>query len=175
MTPALSGAGGSGMPQLHTFVTSFQGTNATNRHRLTRRAVLLGSLFLAAAPALGAHAAVPDGFEHFMQISSALTARRDLDPSVGMALFAALHKSDPTFGGRLKALTTQADAGSSDTATAKDILNAWYCGIVGTGAHAVCVTYVAALMNAAVADVLTPPTYAFGPYGSWAARPSAAG
>ena len=44
-------------------------------------------------------------------------------------------------------------------------------GDVGAGDTATCITYTNALMNVAVSDVLRPPSYAYGPYGSWAAKP----
>jgi len=143
--------------------------------RVPRRALLLGGLALAVSGITGLHAAPPDGFTHFMAVSQALTARTDLDPAIGRALFEALCRSDANFPAALSAFPAREDAAASDLPTSKAILNGWYCGIVGSGAHATCVIYVAALMNAVVADVLTPPTYAFGPYGSWAARPVAAG
>ena len=44
-------------------------------------------------------------------------------------------------------------------------------GIVGSGATARCIAYEDALDNVIVADVLKPPTYCYGPYGSWARKP----
>jgi hypothetical protein len=53
----------------------------------------------------------------------------------------------------------------------RQIASAWYLGIVGTGEAAVCVAYEQALNAAVVADVLKPPTYSYGAYGSWARKP----
>lgn len=51
------------------------------------------------------------------------------------------------------------------------IVTAWYMGIVGDGAKARCLAYETALNAQVVADVLKPPTYADGAYGSWARKP----
>ena len=51
------------------------------------------------------------------------------------------------------------------------IVSAWYLGIVGEGEHARCVAFETALNAAVVADVLKPPTYCYGVYGSWARKP----
>ena len=45
-------------------------------------------------------------------------------------------------------------------------------GVVGSGEGARCVAYETALNAVIVADVLKPPTYAYGAYGSWSAKPN---
>jgi hypothetical protein len=50
-------------------------------------------------------------------------------------------------------------------------MSAWYLGIVGEGEHARAVAYESALNAAAVADVLAPPSYCTGEYGSWSRKP----
>lgn len=52
------------------------------------------------------------------------------------------------------------------------ILGAWALGVVGSGEGARCVAYETALDAVIVADVLKPPTYAYGAYGSWSAKPN---
>jgi hypothetical protein len=52
------------------------------------------------------------------------------------------------------------------------IVTAWYTGIVGAGEHAKCITFETNLLNAITADKLRPPSYSYGVYGSWAAKPA---
>jgi len=54
----------------------------------------------------------------------------------------------------------------------RKIMGAWYLGVVGNGEAARCVAYETALNAMAVADVLQPPTYAYGAYGSWSNKPN---
>jgi hypothetical protein len=51
------------------------------------------------------------------------------------------------------------------------IVTAWYLGVVGEGEHARVVAFETALNAVAVADVLKPPTYCYGAYGSWTKKP----
>jgi len=143
--------------------------------RITRRMLMIGSLFATIDPFATLRAATADVFSRFMQVSTVLTARQDLDPEIGRRLFDALCASDAGFAGRVVALPLDEAGAAADRPTSKAILDAWYLGVVGSGLQAVCITYVAALMNRTVADVLNPPTYAYGRYGSWAEKPTAAG
>ena len=52
-----------------------------------------------------------------------------------------------------------------------DLAKAWFQGIVGSGDKARCIAFETALNAVIVADVLKPPTYAYGAYGSWASKP----
>ena len=56
----------------------------------------------------------------------------------------------------------------------RQIMSAWFLGVVGGGGSgdARCVAYETALNAVVVADVLKPPTYAYGAYGSWSAKPN---
>lgn len=54
----------------------------------------------------------------------------------------------------------------------RQIMSAWCLGIVGSGDKARCVAYENALNARMVADVLKPPTYAYGPCGSWTRQPA---
>lgn len=65
------------------------------------------------------------------------------------------------------------DQASPLAALPRQIVTAWCLGIVGTGAAARCLAFETALNAVIVADVLRPPTYAYGPHGSWAAPPLA--
>jgi len=137
--------------------------------------LMIGSLFAAIDPSAALRAATADTFGHFMRVSRVLTARQDLDPEIGRRLYDALCASDAGFAGRAVALPLDEAGAAADRPTSKAILDAWYLGVAGRGLQAVCITYVAALMNQTVADVLNPPTYAYGRYGSWADKPTAAG
>jgi len=48
---------------------------------------------------------------------------------------------------------------------------AWFLGVIGSGTKAHVIAYEQALNAQFVADVLKPPTYAYGPYGSWTRKP----
>lgn len=153
----------------------------------SRRKVLQGAavgLVTAAAPGLAA--AQTSAVSDFAKVSSFLTGKNVLNNDVAAALLNAFTTIDPSFAGKLSRLSQLI---SSDVVTTdnldrtlegtsadlvhlpRSILSAWYMGVVGTGAESICVTYADNLANAAVSDVLSPPSYAYGPCNSWAARP----
>ncbi|MBV7536548.1 sorbitol dehydrogenase family protein [Duganella sp. sic0402] len=114
----------------------------------------------------------------FMAVSATLTGKPQLNVLLGQALHPALQKAVPDFDAtlaKLQALLAQGDDLSADhkaeQALSQAILQGWYLGVVGKGKKAVCVTYVDALSNLAVADVLVPPSYSYGPCGTWSAKP----
>ncbi|MFU2317144.1 sugar dehydrogenase complex small subunit [Rahnella sp. PCH160] len=160
--------------------------------RLTRRRLLQGMGVLAATtliptgvlPAYASSAISND----FITISIFLTGRDKLSADYSTALYSALTKFDTTIASKLSHLRAYIDANSIKAADLKNrlstdpavadlvglpglLLTGWYLGIVGSGDNAICVTYVDALANKEVADVLRPPSYAYGAYGSWAAKP----
>ena len=161
--------------------------------RFTRRRLLQGMGVLAATtliptgvfPAYASSAISND----FIKISIFLTGRDKLSADYSIALYSALTKFDSAFPAKLSHLCAYIDANSIKAADLKTRLNAdqavadlvalpgllltgWYLGIVGSGDNAVCVAYVDALANKEVADVLRPPSYAYGAYGSWSAKPA---
>lgn len=158
--------------------------------RVTRRSLLQGIGVLAVAsvlPVFPSYAsASPD--EDFTRISSLLTGKKQLPENFTRVIFSAFSKIDSNFGSKVSKLqqwierhSLNADEISSKLATdpsvadvahlPTDILTGWYLGIIGKGDEAICVAYVEAFANQVVADVLSPPTYAFGAYGSWAEKP----
>lgn len=159
---------------------------------LSRRRMLQGMGALAAtallpAGMLPAYAAGPVN-DDFALISRYLTGRNTLPDDFGTALFDAFVKTDADFPQQLSRLNQwitrnsvpaaeisrrlPADSQVSDLAGLPAlILTGWYLGIAGSGARAICVAYTSALANQDVAPVLNPPTYAYGTYGSWAAKP----
>lgn len=163
---------------------------------ISRRRLLAGAAVAALLPmggGLWAQTGGPspqaglDAFaDDFGMLSRYLTGHDDLDPHLATRILAAFSEIDPDFSKKLSALRSfieehKPDAGDLAQALrggqdnlgvfAQQIVRAWFMGVVGDGERARTVTYTGALMNKAVADVLTPPGYAMGPYGAWAAKP----
>ena len=102
------------------------------------------------------------------RLYEALVAQDSAFPVKVRALLALINTDGLQAAGLQEAL----DAASSPLAALpRQIASAWYLGIVGTGEAAVCVAYEQALNAAVVADVLKPPSYSYGAYGSWARKP----
>jgi Membrane bound FAD containing D-sorbitol dehydrogenase len=123
----------------------------------------------------------------FLALSAILAGRQSLDSAQASRLYKALVADDPGFPAAVKSLLdtieqrkidpmqlqTTLDAEKSPLSTLPGrIVTAWYLGIVGDGANARCLAFETALNAQAVADVLKPPTYAYGSYGSWARKPT---
>lgn len=154
-----------------------------------RRMVLAGLLSASAAALIPWALAEPVADAEqgaFLGVSAMLVGRQVLDPALAKRLYDALVAQDAAFPANVRALLAlinaqglqaaglQAalDAAQSPLAALpRQIASAWYLGIVGTGEAAVCVAYEQALNAAVVADVLKPPTYSYGAYGSWARKP----
>jgi hypothetical protein len=134
------------------------------------------------------HAQPPSAEEqgNFLRISEFLTGRTPLDPAEAARLFAALTQDDPNFPHGAGLLVRYVDEHQPDPtklqamldndkpgfeALPRRIVTAWYLGLVGENERARCVAYETALFNVVVADWLKPPSYCFGTYGSWAAKP----
>lgn len=122
----------------------------------------------------------------FTQVSLWLSAETELNPTVAQALLVAFKQTDKEFSrhlSQLKALLQsqpqllqqdhlvfgQGNEGSEKLAHA--ILTSWYSGVVGNGFDAVYVTYINNLANQLVSDKLIPPSFSYGPIGSWAQKP----
>ncbi len=155
-----------------------------------RRRQLLGGLLSAYTATLVPWAlAQPvenDGQGVFLALSAILVGKQSLDAKLGGRLYEALSAQDTQFDSRAKSLlaliNTQqidpmalqkiVDADHKNLATIpRNIVAAWYVGVVGEGANARCVAYENALMNTIVDDKLRPPTYAYGAYGTWETKP----
>lgn len=154
---------------------------------VTRRTIMKAVAAAAAAAALttpaSSFAAADDDFSI---VSQTLTDRADLDPVIRSALYQALTQLDGQFPAKLAKLKAfiqdyTATSGNLDALlkeqakdlapVAQQVATAWYLGIVGSGKTSKTITYANTLANAAVADVLTPPSYGFGEVNSWAAKP----
>ncbi len=159
----------------------------------SRRRVLAGLLTAYTASlipwALAQPVASP-GHGAFMALSALLAGRRALDTGLGARLYRALGITYPHFAADAQALLAQINQQHIDPAQLQQaldaahsplaplprrIMRAWCLGLVGEGEATRCVAYENALNAVVVADVLKPPTYAYGPYGSWAKPPIAKG
>jgi hypothetical protein len=122
----------------------------------------------------------------FMQVSTILTGQKDLDATLAARLYAAMVGDDPGFADRhqkLHAYITEKkadpallqkmlDAENSPLAkTPRVIVSGWYTGIVGDGERARCIAFEKNLLNVLTSDKLKPPSYSYGVYGSWVAKP----
>jgi hypothetical protein len=122
----------------------------------------------------------------FMALSALLAGRQSLDAAQAKRLYAALVADDPNFAANAKSLLESVEQRKLDpmalqqvldaekspwAAVPRQVMRAWYLGIVGSGDKARCLAFETALNAEVVADVLKPPTYAYGAYGSWARKP----
>lgn len=156
----------------------------------TRRRVLqslFGGCVASLVPFAHAQAATDDAARHtFFALSAILVGGVKLDPALGARLHDALLADDPGFADAARSLLELIEARKPDPLQLQRVLDdeqsklaslprkiaaAWYLGIVGGGEHARCIAYENALNAVVVADVLKPPTYCYGAYGSWARKP----
>lgn len=162
---------------------------------ISRRAMLATTARLAVATAVGA-IAMPSamatmpaaaGLDAFMALSMRLTGRERLDAAVGARLHEALGAEIPRFQADVEELLALVDGRMIDplrlqstldakhpalAALPRRIVSAWYTGIVGEGERARCIAFETSLMNGIVADHLSPPSYCYGPPGSWSGKPA---
>lgn len=156
-----------------------------------RRRVLAGMLGAYTASLIPWAVAAPvTGPAHgtFLALSAILVGRTALDAPLGNRLHAALVAASPRFDTDAQALLTLIDSQHLDPAKLqatldashsplaplpRRIMRAWCLGLVGEGESTRCIAYEDALDAVMVADVLKPPTYAYGPYGSWSKPPTA--
>jgi len=122
----------------------------------------------------------------FTALSAILVGQQVLDAAQTARLYDALVADDARFPADVQALLAFVNQRQVDPLQLQNVLDAehsplaslprkiataWYLGVVGSGETARCVAYETALDAVAVADVLKPPTYAYGSYGSWANKP----
>jgi len=144
-----------------------------------------GQLFLSTR-ARAALATKAPGLNDFLEVSNALVAKPGLDAALAQALYQAFQRSTPGIDAALAALKATLAQGAAlgqgdktafpeeqkaQQALSQAILQAWYLGVVGKGGKAACVTYAETLANRAVEGILVPPSYSYGPCGTWAAKP----
>lgn len=119
-------------------------------------------------------------------MSAIIAGKQTLDPALAQRLYDALVVDDPKFPQAMQSLLAFVEASRIDPSALQktlddqksslaklpaSIASAWFLGIVGEGARARCIAYETALNAVIVADVLKPPTYAYGAYGSWSSKP----
>lgn len=122
----------------------------------------------------------------FTALSAILVGRQALDAAQTTRLYDALVVTYPHFPADAQALLALINQRQIDPSKLQQILDAeqsslaplpraiisaWALGVVGGGEGARCVAYETALNAVIVADVLKPPTYAYGAYGSWSSKP----
>lgn len=157
----------------------------------TRRTLLKGMLTAYTASLIPFALAAPvDSKEQgaFLALSAIIAGRQSLDTVLATNLYQALIEDDPTFAKGVEGLLALVNERHLDPAQMQKILDdeksplagvprqiatAWFMGVVGSGVKARCLAYEYALNAVIVADVLKPPTYAYGSYGSWARNPTA--
>jgi hypothetical protein len=123
----------------------------------------------------------------FVALSALLVGRPSLDGGLARRLYDALAAEDTRFADSVQALLATLNERKLDpsqlqavldsdksplSALPRKIMTAWCLGIVGSGDKARCLAFEDALNARMVADVLRPPTYAYGPYGSWSRKPA---
>lgn len=158
-------------------------------HGPARRAVLASLLAAYAGSSIPRAFAAPASDaagDDFMPISKTLTGRAALDPAQSERLYEALSAEDRQFPEKVQALLALVEQRRIDplrlqhvldtehrelAPLPRDILTAWYIGVVGQSENARCVTFETSLMNVIVRDQLRPPSYCFGVYGSWTQKP----
>jgi hypothetical protein len=153
-----------------------------------RRAILSGLVAVCLATVSGA-ASAQTGTSHevFLNLSRRLTGRATLDAEQGARLFEAFAGVTPDFETAVQQLLAwmnerKVDIGQLQQALdaegsplaglPRQIMRAWYTGVVGEGGATRCVTFETSLMNRVVADRLNPPSYCYGPHGSWGNAPA---
>jgi len=122
----------------------------------------------------------------FTALSAILVGRQALDAAQATRLYDALAATHPHFPADVQALLVLINQRQIDPSKLQQVLDAeqsalaplpraivtaWALGVVGNGEDARCVAYETALNAVIVADVLKPPTYAYGAYGSWTRKP----
>ncbi|MDR5783626.1 sugar dehydrogenase complex small subunit [Caballeronia sp. LZ065] len=124
--------------------------------------------------------------ESFVALSTFLTGQASLDLALADRLYQALLGNESCFPEQLRRLLAFIRLRHADplrlqqrlddeepqlASVPRRIVTAWYTGIVGEGERAQCIAFETSLLNVITADKLKPPSYAYGVYGSWAARP----
>jgi len=139
------------------------------------------------APRVSAQTFANANLDDFIQISRLITGRGTLPASQASRLFNAMMQDDAQLSSKVQALLRLIEErklgierlqqsldedGNALSEVPQKIATAWFLGVVGEAETARCLEYERALNAVIVADVLMPPTYAYGPYGSWARKPT---
>jgi hypothetical protein len=159
-----------------------------SRTTVGRRSIVLGGVAATCSASLiaVAHGQPAAGYAAFLGLSSKIAGRQVLDLQLARRLYAGLVEDDRNFEITVQALysllagdriqlpdlqKTLDDQKSPLANIPHKIASAWFLGIVGGGPRVRVLAYENALNAVIVSDVLKPPTYAYGVYGSWSAKP----
>lgn len=155
----------------------------------TRRRLLAGMLSAYTASLIPWALAQPvrdDKQGAFLAVSAILVGRTALDAVQAKRIYDALTAGDAEFPKKAQALLALIEQRKIDPLqlqktldtensaladTPRKIATAWFLGVVGDGVKARALAYETALNAVIVSDVLKPPTYCYGTYGSWGKKP----
>lgn len=155
------------------------------------RRVLLGGLLTAYTASLIPWAvaqSAPDADRgNFLALSALIAGRQSLDNDLAMRYYDALVAADPQFPATVTALLTLINQQQIDplhlqttleeqhpelAEIPRKIATAWFLGMVAAEEGVKVLAYENALNAEIVSDVLKPPSYCIGGYGSWANKPT---
>ena len=155
--------------------------------RRTVLAALLSVTTAALIPWALAEPVADAGSGAFLALSALIAGRQSLDAVQAKRLYTALSADDAAFPAAAQALLTlinerKLDIGALQktlddeksplAALPHKIATAWFAGIVGSGAKARCLAFETMLGAEMTADKLKLPSYSYGGYGSWTAKPA---
>ena len=161
-------------------------TPTTPISRRTVLAALLSATTAALIPWALAEPVTDAASGAFLALSALIAGRPALDAVQAKRLYTALTADDAGFPAAAQALLTLInqrqlaidtlqktldDEKSPLAGVPRKVATAWFVGVVGSGAKARCLAYETALSFEFVGDVLKPPSYAYGSYGSWTNKP----
>lgn len=165
-------------------------TSASIGLPLSRRQLLVGLLSAYTAsliPWALAQEVPEEGQASFMALSALIAGRQTLNPELARRIYQALDRSEPDFAARTQQLLALVEEQKIDPLQLQAVLDeqypqlapiprklatAWFLGVVEVEGQARAIAYEEALNAVLVADVLMPPSYCYGAYGSWAEPPS---
>jgi hypothetical protein len=166
--------------------TSDETAAAPDFSRRTLLVALLSASTAALIPWALAEPVADAGSGAFLALSAILAGRQSLDATQAKRLYVALTADDAGFPAAAQSLLalinerkidplqlqkTLDDEKSPLATVPRRVATAWFLGVVGSGAKARCLAFETALNAQMVADVLKPPSYAYGAYGSWSKKP----
>lgn len=159
-----------------------------NRARRALLAGLLSAYTASLIPWALAQPVADDDQGAFLALSAIIAGRQTLDSALAKRLFQALTEDDAKFPAGARQLLDLINTRKIDplqlqqvldgeqsplAALPRKIATAWFLGMVGSGDNVRTFAYENALNALIVSDVLKPPTYCYGVYGSWATNPNA--
>lgn len=163
--------------------------NAVSSTCIPRRVVLSGLLtaYTASLIPWALAETAPDADRgHFLILSALIAGREALDNDLAMRYYEALVAADESFPAAVTTVLTLINYHHIDPLQLQALLDdkrpelagvprriatAWFLGVVETVDGTRVLAYEKALNAQMVDDVLKPPSYCYGGYGSWASEP----